>query len=367
AAHNILAPRIRLDKEDDVYPMDIRLGVAYQPYNRLLLATDVNQTEDRSLKFHFGTEWKFNELIALRAGINETEVTAGIGFKLGNGMIDYAFGFNDAASGIDDLGGSHRFGFHMNFGGLLSDERSSVSLQRKGKRLLSQLSRTIDDPDFIHEEDVPELIEQTLDVVRKNGFVKPEDLYRARGYVYYLQKEYEKAVQALGEALDLSKGNKMTLTRHHKLALAEMSEERTKEIVANAMRIMKETFDKEEFEATVLSAKKILSFQPDHAEAQAYLDDAQRRIEEPILRELRIAKKKINQKKYLQAMNHLLKVKEMDPNNKEAAKFMGSAMTALKRQSSMLYKEKNATDKKVFEIGKDPVKSQQLYSQGLLY
>ena len=367
SAHNLLAPKIKLNEESDEYPRDVRLGLAYTPSQNWLLTTDLNQTQDRDLKFHFGTEWKIKQLLALRTGINETEVTAGLGFTLGDWTIDYAFGYNDAAAGIDDLGGSHRFGFHLNFGGLIEDEKVSARTQRKGQKLLAALSKKMDDPKREHDLELEKLVDLTMVVIRKRGFIKPADLYQARAYVHFFKGDFERAVQAFSEAMDLSESSRKNIKPHHEIALAHMSEERTREIVEFEIWQARTFYQKDQLRDAVKSAKKVLSFEPENEEARKFLVDAQKRINAPIQRELRLAKKKYEEEKYLEAMNHLLRVKEMDPHNKEAARYMGHAMGALKKQASIEFRMNNPQKRTVFELGRNPSKSQEFYSKGLLY
>jgi hypothetical protein len=75
-----------------------------------LLAVDVNKTVNRDYKLHIGGEYSILKMFSVRAGINETELDCGIGFKLGNYSIDYAFALNDAWQGHENLGVSHRLG-----------------------------------------------------------------------------------------------------------------------------------------------------------------------------------------------------------------------------------------------------------------
>jgi len=84
--------------------------------NKLLLAADVNKTTNRDYKLHAGAEYCFAGIVCLRAGINETEFSCGVGFKYKNYAIDYAFALNDAVDGSNSLGPSNRVGITVRFG-----------------------------------------------------------------------------------------------------------------------------------------------------------------------------------------------------------------------------------------------------------
>jgi hypothetical protein len=115
---NLVAPRITLIDNTDKYPLALTLGLAYRFLNNnLITAIDLNKTQDRQLKVHLGSEYVFAKMLALRAGLDETELTAGLGFTWQNYSLDYAFAYHDAWAGHEDLGASHRFGLTVKFGG----------------------------------------------------------------------------------------------------------------------------------------------------------------------------------------------------------------------------------------------------------
>jgi hypothetical protein len=114
---NLVAPRMKLKYETDKFPLDVRLGLAYRFMNdKLILAVDTDKTENRSLKMHYGIEYSPLNIFALRAGLDETEITAGFGLSIKNFSLDYAFGYQDAWKGHVDLGASHRFGMTYKWG-----------------------------------------------------------------------------------------------------------------------------------------------------------------------------------------------------------------------------------------------------------
>ncbi len=114
---NIIAPRLKLSEDTDKYPLSTTLGFSYRFFNNnLLTAVDLNKTENRQVKLHVGAEYTFVKMLAFRAGIDETEITTGLGFKWQNYSLDYAFAYHDAWKGYEDLGMSHRFGMTVKFG-----------------------------------------------------------------------------------------------------------------------------------------------------------------------------------------------------------------------------------------------------------
>lgn len=364
AMHNVLAPELKLRNVSDKYPRDIRAGVKYQMSRKLMLVTDVNRTENRSSKISAGGEWSYSPSMALRLGINESEVTAGLGIKIGSLGIDYAFGFQDAVGGVKDLGASHRFGFHYSFGQKASDQEVSLRWQKRGQVYLLDLKSHMNAETFEVTDQLEKAVTGARQVIRHQGFIRPQDLYSAQGYISFFEGEYERSVQSLGEALVLDPQND-ELSRHLEKARAQMTEGRTKEIVAFELKRVKELYEKNDWKGTVKSCEKILSFRPDHTEAQVYLEDAKARIMEPILREMKIGKAKFDREEYLDAIKSFQKVKEMDPENKEASQYISHAIASLEKQAQT-QANLASLERPVYEITRDTEKSRSLYSQGLL-
>ncbi len=366
AAHNLIAPEVKLRSAKDRYPLDLRGGFRLQALRRLMIAADVNQTKGRSLKGHLGGEFAVNNLLAFRAGLDESEITAGVGFRFANWGIDYAFGYNDAVPGLSDLGASHRVGFHVQFGKKAAEQEASNRWQNKGQQTLDALRDMMDKPEMPAADQVSREVAAARQVIRRQGFLRPQDLYAAQGYISYFEGDYERSVPSLAEALVLDPTN-TRLADHKKKALAQMSEERTRQVVVLEMRRAKEAFNKGEFRACLQSCQRVLSFRPDDVEAKTYLEDARKRVYEPIHREMKIAKLKFERQEYLDAIKSLQRVKEMDPDNQEAADYMGRAIHALERQALVQTQAAPAVpNHPVYEIERDIEKSRAFYSQGLL-
>ena len=116
SVQNIIAPKLKLSQATDEYPLSVTLGMGYRLLdNRLMLALDVNKTMYREYTLHVGGEYTLMEMLSFRAGIDETELSCGIGFTYKGYSLDYAFAFHDAWQGHDGLGESHRIGLTKRF------------------------------------------------------------------------------------------------------------------------------------------------------------------------------------------------------------------------------------------------------------
>lgn len=108
------------DKEKNELPLNFKLGGAYKLLaDALTIAIDVNFPSDNDTNFNLGAEYRFKEMIAIRAGyktltkdeLKSSGLTYGAGFRLpkvGIG-IDYAF------CDYDELGDTHRVSLMAGF------------------------------------------------------------------------------------------------------------------------------------------------------------------------------------------------------------------------------------------------------------
>jgi hypothetical protein len=103
---NIITPKLKLDRYTEVFPIVLQIGVSVRMLNNnLIFNMDINKSGNQLPYARFGGEyWLRKKTIALRAGIDDTEICAGFGIKFDNYWVDYAFG-------MQDIGYMHRVSF----------------------------------------------------------------------------------------------------------------------------------------------------------------------------------------------------------------------------------------------------------------
>ncbi len=120
---NVLQPRMKLKDETDVFPMNLKTGLACRflkdklfwvlDMNILNLLPDKGLYEGgrgkRLMKWHTGMEYNFLKMFAIRAGIDYKEISCGTGVKTRNFSFDYSLG-------LHKLELTHRFGISARFG-----------------------------------------------------------------------------------------------------------------------------------------------------------------------------------------------------------------------------------------------------------
>ncbi len=89
----------------DTVPPLFKFGLNGKLFDdNLTLSLDLDLIRDRPSVWHLGTEYRFGSFLAVRAGLNDSQLTAGLGFKFGRWEMNYAFENHD-------LGDHHRLAF----------------------------------------------------------------------------------------------------------------------------------------------------------------------------------------------------------------------------------------------------------------
>lgn len=109
----------------DRLPLVVKLGISGKFFDdKLTLATDLEQVEDNhKTKIYAGAEYWLKENLGLRAGVFDTEVTAGLGFifptKTFKSRLDYSFAPDRFSDFKENLSSSerynHRFSLSVKF------------------------------------------------------------------------------------------------------------------------------------------------------------------------------------------------------------------------------------------------------------
>ena len=103
---NIVSPNLKLKDKKETFPLTIKVGSALKSFNNnFLLGLDVEKLHSRGYKTHLGAEyWLRHRSVALRMGLDNTEITSGVGIDFEKYIIDYSLSHQN-------LGYAHRFSF----------------------------------------------------------------------------------------------------------------------------------------------------------------------------------------------------------------------------------------------------------------
>jgi hypothetical protein len=109
---NALPANMRLLNQAESLPVIIKLGVAMKLFgDRIVPVVDLEQElSGKDFKVRMGLEAYPIQQVAVRAGLDESELTFGLGFYMKPYRVDYSLAFQE-------LGLSHRMSFTLAFGG----------------------------------------------------------------------------------------------------------------------------------------------------------------------------------------------------------------------------------------------------------
>ena len=109
---NVLPANMKLSQQAEYLPITIKFGAALKLFGeRIIPVLDMEQElSGKDFKFRMGIELYPIQQVAVRAGLDETELTFGLGAYFKPYRVDYSLAYQE-------LGFSHRVSFTLAFGG----------------------------------------------------------------------------------------------------------------------------------------------------------------------------------------------------------------------------------------------------------
>ena len=265
-------PKLKLKSTEDVFPVNIKTGIALKLKDALILAGDLDilncfpdkyafaNPDDEAtinkaamnLKWHTGLELLITRYFAVRAGVDTKELSVGVGFNTHKMAIDYAANFHN-------MGLTHRFGVKVKFNVAPSEEEKYFAEKMENiENLKKEVQKERNDlemwrSDLAKKEKVVEEIMMSTK--------KVED---GRYRTFTLQDTYNKAI---------------------------------------------ELFDEGNFDQAEAKAQEILKIDVKDAGATALIN-------------LIMANRYLNMNKYQKALKEILEALEVDPNNDRAKEML---------------------------------------------
>lgn len=276
ALHNVLSPKITFQTQRNEYPQDVQLGLRFRPIRPLVLAVDGVKKEQNSAKARFGAEYRINPLLAVRAGINEREVTAGLGVALGVADFDYAFGYISNSRAIQGSDGLHRLGIHLRFGARPDNDLGRLSWEYKGQVYLTKLREAMNASPENSPSDLADMIDGARNVLRHNGYPKESDAYAVQGYIAYFKRNFEASVHYLERGLASDPGQAV-LASHAEKVKTQFMEQRRQQWLVYGRKEMKRAYKQGNWKRLRDICQAILQQGPDK-EASLYLRKAEKHL-----------------------------------------------------------------------------------------
>jgi len=353
---NAWAPQLDIGASTERFPRETGAGLNYQPIPKLILAFDLARASGQSVKVQVGSDWKINSILSLRAGVNETELAAGLGFQFGTWSLDYAFGYDAFAANIDDLGGTHKLGFHVQFGSEVPSKPNTIASAQNGRSYIETLSAYMDAGGTIPPHKLNALEKDTRRWIDHQGF-EPKDLYRVEAYLCYFKGDAARSELLLSKSHDLDPKNEVLTQQLNKLR-SELADNGRTAVETASLENAKKLYAEGDAEGAEEICRRILSTNPHLDQAATLLNRIRK---ETIEAEMKSAKENYSKAAYIEAFIHLRKVLEIDPQNSEATEYTVKTLTLLEKQSST----EGEKGRNAYEINDNVAKSMGLYRNGV--
>jgi len=324
-AQNLVAPRLKLSLEEDVLPLNLRVGLAYKwrmgPQSQIILALGADQSADSSTRTHLGMEFSYRNLFAARLGMGEGKFSGGAGFGYGDFWFDYALS-------TADLGSVHKFSLTYRFGRTMAEER-----EMRSRRLKEEVERKVEEGvKSLLKEQINAGVEEQMRVITEN---KVNEFYQ-QGLNYLQQGEYSLAIESFQKVLAWS-------AEHPEVqaSLKKATEDLMKATVKTRLDEGKNLYEKGQSEEAIFKWKEVLEIEPQHREAQELIARARAEITrqeiELIFSE---AMELFNQKDFLGAEAKFRRVMDLAPEHSLASDYL-QQIEEIRRQEKIatLYAE----------------------------
>jgi tetratricopeptide (TPR) repeat protein len=136
-------------------------------------------------------------------------------------------------------------------------------------------------------------------------------------------------------------------------------------MVAQQVKTMNEALAAGELRRAAEAARHAQKLQPDNNEINAVIKELEDKIQKPIAATLDEAVALYEKGDYLESLRAFTKLKEMDPENKDASFYIPQAIGALEKQASAQTAQ-TTKRRPVYQVERNVKKGMTLYSQGLL-
>jgi len=315
---NLIGSRLKMETVTDVHPLNLRFGIA-KPIlknewgNQFTVFMDFEQGAKYPFKYHFGTEYVFQNLAMLRIGMNNSQLSFGAGAVFQNFQLDYSFG----KFAENEISSSHRISFSMKFGKSkkelirLAEERRYLEAQRIARQQV----------EFERNKKITESME------RGKTFIENEDFARALSefnIVTSFEGEMPNAA-VIKEAKKLAEfaaqKNEEEMQKRMREIEAKNLEEKQRE--RNQIRLNTyfrqgmAFFDNEDYGKAIEEWNKMLTLDSENALAKQWISAAQTENERKVLSLMSNAETYGKSRKFLEAIGELNKARRMNPNESQ--------------------------------------------------
>jgi len=349
---NVFPPSITMFEKSERFKPNFALGFSYKLDNvftpvrdGLTAALDFSRPAGMNVITSVGCEYRYKNLLALRAGLRSNHIAMGMGIKYGQFQFDFSFDTHELGNkGQISLTG--RFGLPVGEGPSARSEYSRWRARReannyykkglayyeKGKLAdaLSEWEKALVwEPD---NEDVLKNVEKARGELERDVSRKLIEKRIALAYGFYGEGNLLNSLDEWKEVAKLDPANKSAgnyisrikeklSARDEKIYTERQKEKRKKEIVSLLMEGDK-FYDEGEYLKAIEAWEKVLKIDRKQNAAEENIKEAKAKLNEIKNEILKQGRQYYGQKKYGEAARKFRRAVKIDPGNKTALGFL---------------------------------------------
>jgi tetratricopeptide (TPR) repeat protein len=322
---DLVGPSYRLQVEEDEIPTTVLGGLGYTRILkngsafRVLVQADFPQEADT--RFHAGVEYAFARYVSLRVGLDDSDVTFGLGVNIRSFGLDYAFLDRGTA------GNNQAVTFTARWGETLYEQRETLA-RRQAERDQELLRQAFNDRVQGHRD---------LAVQSENDGNLPLALDEWKIVLEYVPGDPEATdkIAALSQALIDEQ--------------AQVTRDMEKQAIINTHFSQGlQLYQTSDYVRSREQWRAILAVDSTHVEASDYLERTQEKIDEQLTANVRRARQLEAQGRLTQAIGEWNNVQILDPGNSEADRSISRIRRRIESQSQDL--EEAATQLRIVNL-----------------
>jgi tetratricopeptide (TPR) repeat protein len=315
---DLAAPAYKLNVQDDIVPMKVLAGLGYtyvlknQSALRVMVQADMPAEADMSL--HAGVEYAFARYVSLRVGMDDSNITFGLGVIVSSFGLDYAFLGADADATRQPVTFSARWGNSLN------DQRAMLERNQAAR-----------DQEMI-QKTFTARIEQHRKQAKENEAAGNNLL----------------AIDEWKIVLEFVPGDPEATSRIEALNRSVIDEQSRVTRDAEKQAIISTHFSQglqfyqeNDYVGSRGQWRAVLAIDPTHVEAQSYLKATQEKIDEQLASRVRQARQHEAGGRLTQAIGEWNNVQLLDPENAEAKASIERMRRRIESQSQDLQEAAN--------------------------
>ncbi len=308
--YNILQPNLKMDVEEDILTQKIKAGVAKKiSFNNkyyLLLMADIDQSQYRENEYHYGLELGLGNMVFIRGGYDNDQLTAGVGLLFKNLQLDYGI---KAIGDSDYFPLSNLFSLKLYFGKTMDEQ----------KELLEEKRRLEIQRRFNAKVQAERLREINEGLITGRSYLEKGDFYNARiefSKILRMDEDNKNAKELLQEAIEKQrlaeeKQQNQLLTEERE----KVSQKKDSTFIHKKLSEGIEALDNKNYRKAIEKWEEGLERDPQNPKLKGYIKKAEDNLVDQINKSLTQAQRLVNQGDVSKAYDLLNQAKEQSQDN----------------------------------------------------